>query len=48
MHNVLFPTGWVNNKDNPGNMIIYYGCADTNIAAVTLSINDILDTLDLD
>ncbi len=43
--NVLFPTGWVEDKDNPGNMIIYYGCADANIAAVTLSIEDILNTL---
>ncbi len=41
--NVLFPTGWVEDIGEPNCMIVFYGCADTNIAAVTLSINEILN-----
>jgi len=43
--NVIFPTGWIEDERNANNRIVYYGCADTNIAAVTLSVDDILAAL---
>ena len=42
---VVFPTGWVRESDNPDQVVLYYGCADTDIAAVTMSISEIIASI---
>ncbi|MFC1745476.1 hypothetical protein ACFL35_15890 [Candidatus Riflebacteria bacterium] len=41
---VVFPTGVVRDLENPDHLHIYYGCADENIAVVTLSVTEIMET----
>ena len=45
--NVVFPTGWAPVVEDADRMVLYYGCADTNIAAVTVSVENILGTLEV-
>ncbi|MBI5787259.1 MAG: glycoside hydrolase family 130 protein [Candidatus Schekmanbacteria bacterium] len=42
MPNVVFPTGVV---EEDGNLLIYYGAADTNVAVAKLSLQDVLDAI---
>jgi beta-1,4-mannooligosaccharide/beta-1,4-mannosyl-N-acetylglucosamine phosphorylase len=44
LHDVVFPSGHVTLGD--GRIRVYYGAADTNLAAADFSISDILTHLD--
>lgn len=43
--NVVFPTGWVRDLEDDDKIHVYYGCADSCVAAATFSIAEILASL---
>ena len=44
--NVVFPTGAVTDLEDPDRLHVYYGCADSCVAAATFSMGEILASLE--
>ncbi len=43
--NVIFPMGCVQNLHDPDLLLLYYGCADSDVSVVQLSLADVLEHL---
>ncbi len=46
VNDVIFPTGWVRDLEDPDRVLVYYGCADSRVAVTSFSLAAILDTLE--